>query len=271
MYGDALSFQGRFNEALQYYRDELAIFHKTADADPNDMNARMSLAGAFYDVGACLMRQGRLNDGLTLIRRARTIHEEVLARDVKSTVVLSILGEYRITEAETLAKMQRLRDALDNYSAARMIYDKILRLDAHNVDAQEMATAIDARIGTTLLAIEEPAQAGTTLAQAVKASEDATRAAFPDSEPIYTLAFAYSGLGDVASYLAARSEETNRRAKYWTEAKSWYESSLRVWRSIPNRQRFIDPNGFEIADLEPLQSALRRAVLNLERIGKHRS
>jgi tetratricopeptide (TPR) repeat protein len=268
MYGDGLSFEGRFRDALAYYRQELAIFQRLSEADPNDLNARISLGGSFYDVGACLMRQGKLMEALGLIQRARTIEEESIARDPKSTAVLSILGDYRMAEAETLVRMDQPARALESYRAAEAIYGKLVRLDEHNVDARVMAAAAEARTGATLLKIGELAQARQIFKEAIKASEPVVNSASPDHEALCTLAMAYAGLGNVASRFAVRSHDKAEQTAYWTEARSWYEKSLPVWEAIQNRHGFIDPNGFEIADPASVASALRQTTAKLQRISK---
>ena len=63
------------------------------------------------------------------------------------------------------------------------------------------------------------------------------------------------GLGDVAVYMADRIKDPIRRLSYRTEAKSWYEKSLRVWRAIPNR-RVISTDGFDAGDPAQVKSHL---------------
>jgi non-specific serine/threonine protein kinase/serine/threonine-protein kinase len=268
MFGDALSFHGRFPDALRYYREELMIFQRLSEADPNDVNARMSLGGSLYDVGACLMRQGRLVDALALIQRARTIENEIIAHDPKNTAAWSILGDYYLAEAETLIRMRQPARALESYRAAGAIYGKLVGWDEHNVDARVMATATEARTGATLLQIGELAQAQEIFRAAIQASEPLVNTASPDHEALNTLAIAYAGLGQVASRLAVRSHDKTEQTAYWNEARSWYEKSLPVWEAIQNRHGFIDPNGFEIADPAAVASALRQTTATLQRIAR---
>ena len=63
------------------------------------------------------------------------------------------------------------------------------------------------------------------------------------------------GLGDVAVYMADRIKDPIRRLSYRTEAKSWYEKSLRVWRAIPNRS-VISPSEFDVGDPAQVKSHL---------------
>jgi tetratricopeptide (TPR) repeat protein len=269
MFADALSFDGRFREALAYYREELTIFQKLSNADPNDLNARMSLGGSYYDVGACLMRQGRLGEALMLIQHARSVAEESVAVDPKSVVEWGALADCRIAEAETFGRMDQPSKALQSYRAARAIYTKLSRSDEHDVDARLMGAATDAKIAATLLQPGDLVPAQEIFRQAVEASEPAANAFPPNQEAQYTLAAAYAGLGDIASRFAVSSPNPAQRTAHWTEATSWYEKSLLIWRAIPNRNRgFIDPNGFDAGDPEVVASALRRSTAALQQIAK---
>ncbi len=171
-------------------------------------------------------------EALGLIQWAKTLEEEFIAHDPKSTAVWSILGDYRMAEAETLVRMDQPAKALESYRAAGAIYGKLVRLDEHNLDASVMATAAEARMGATLLKIGELAQAQEIFKAAIKASEPIVNSSSPDHEALNTLAIAYAGLGQAASRLAMRSHDKTEQAAYWTEARSWYEKSLPVWEAI---------------------------------------
>lgn len=54
---------------------------------------------------------------------------------------------------------------------------------------------------------------------------------------------------------------------YWREANSWYEKSLCVWRSIPNRS-MLSPSELDVGDPEQVAEHLATYKAALDKLRK---
>jgi tetratricopeptide (TPR) repeat protein len=105
-------------------------------------------------------------------------------------------------------------------------------------------------------------EAQETYEHAIQVSEHPATTTSPNLEAQYTLANAYSGLGDVAFRL---TRNTNARVAACREATSWYEKSITVWNNIPNRG-VISPAGFDVGDPAEVADHLARCKAMLDNL-----
>lgn len=247
MIGIVFETDGRFQSALAYFDLELATFKSRVERDPQDMMARSDLSEAYYDVGDTLVKMGKFKDGLTTIRMAIALDKELVSADPKRGALRTLLAQHRVAEAEALNKMGDAAGALQSYKEARSFYQSLAELDDLNLDARLNVSATDAKIAAIYLRLRQADDARETYLRALQVSEPPAAGNPPNLQAQYTSADAYSGLGDVAVYLADRTKDPVKQLSHRTEAKSWYEKSLRVWRAIPNRS-FISPSEFDVGD-----------------------
>ena len=255
--GGVLVMDGRFQPALASFREELAISESLSERDPQNQQARKDLTSSYYDVGGALMRLGRLGEGLAMIRSAIVLDKQLVSLDPKQAVLRSNLAQHRVAEGETLGRMGDAAGALQSYKEARSFYGGLARLDEQNLDARLNAAAADAKIAATLFWLGQFDEARETYRRALQVSEPPAGSNPPNQQAQYTLADAYSGLGDVAMYLAGRTKYPIKQLSYWREASSWYEKSLGIWHAIPNRS-VVSPAWFDVGD--PAQVANHLAV-----------
>ena len=257
--GAVLIMDGRFQSALTNFRQELAIFKSLSERDVQDIQARADLASAYCDMGGTLMRLGRLDEGLASIRRAIALDKQLIAFDPKHGAFRGGLAQHGVMEAETLIRTGDAAGALERYKEALSFYSGLARLDEHNLDARLNVAATDVKIAATLLRLGRVDEAHETYQRALQVMEPAasSNALNQNQQAQYTLADAYSGLGDVALYLARRIKYPIKQIYYRREAISWYEKSLTIWQAIPNRA-VISSAGFDLGD--PAQVANHLAV-----------
>jgi len=165
------------------------------------------------------------------------------------------LAQHRVAEAEALNRKGDAAGALQSYKEARSFYQSVAELDDLNLDGQLNVSATDAKLGATYFRLGQIDDARETYLRALEVSEPPAGRNPPNLQALYTLADAYSGLGDVAVYLAKRIKDPSKQLSHRTEAKSWYEKSLRVWRAIPNRS-VISPSEFDVGDPAQVKSHL---------------
>jgi tetratricopeptide (TPR) repeat protein len=175
--------------------------------------------------------------------------------DPKRGALRSLLAQHRVAEAEALNKVGDAAGALQSYKEARSFYQSLAELDNLNLDGRLNVSATDAKIAATYLRLRQVDDARETYLRALEVSEPPAGGNPSNLQAQYTLADAYSGLGDVAVYLADRIQDPIKQLSHRTEAKSWYEKSLRVWRAIPNRS-VISPSEFDVGDPAQVKSHL---------------
>jgi tetratricopeptide (TPR) repeat protein len=265
--GGVLVMDGRFQPALASFREELAISERLSERDPQNQQARKDLTSSYYDVGGALTRLGRLGEGLAMIRSAIALDKQLLSLDPKQAVLGSNLAQHRVAEGETLGRMGDAAGALQSYKEARSFYGGLARLDKQNLDARLNASATDGKIAATLFRLGQFDEARETYRRVLQVSEPPAGSNPPNQQAQYTLADAYSGLGDVAMYVAGRTKYPIKQLSYWREASSWYEKSLGIWHAIPNRS-VVSPAWFDVGD--PAQVANHLAVCKAA-LGKMKS
>jgi serine/threonine protein kinase/tetratricopeptide (TPR) repeat protein len=265
--GEIQLMDGRFQPALLNFQEELATYKSFAERDPQDLQARVDLGGAYYDVGDVLVKMGRFKDGLPMIRRAIALDQQLIPIDRKRGVLRSNLAQHLVAEAEALNKIGDAKGALQSYKEARGLYQSLAELDDLNLDARLNVSATHVKIGATYLRLRQVDDAQETYQRAVQVSEPPAGRNPPNLQAQYTLADAYSGLGDVAVYRAVRIKDPVKQLSHRTEAKSWYEKSLRVWRAIPNRS-VISPSEFDVGDPEQVRKHLATCKAALDKLKK---
>jgi serine/threonine protein kinase len=258
--GVTLLMDGQFDLALTNFHEELRVAQQLANRDPLDHNARGYLTAAYYDLAAALMRLGKLQEALINVRHAIAIVRDLIAVDPKQRVMQSNLAMYRVTEADILHRMHDEAAALRDYKEARGIYGQLARSDNRNVDARLNVAAAEVKIAATLVQLGRYDQAQRAYEDAIQVSEQPATATPPNLEAQYTLANAYSGLGDVAFHMP-RNTKTSVAA--YRAAASWYEKSTGVWNAIPNRA-VVSPAGFDVGDPWEVADHLARCKAMLE-------
>jgi hypothetical protein len=101
---------------------------------------------------------------------------------------------------------------------------------------------------------------------AVSLVNEAAKASHPNMQALYTLADAYTGLGDVE---ASRASDPRRkrgdRVQYWQQSETWYRQSAEVWRRVPEVGR-VSPDAFDCVPPAAVARRLCQAEANLQNV-----
>jgi tetratricopeptide (TPR) repeat protein len=241
--GFVLERDGQLPESVACFKEELAVLTKLFHSDTGNLQTRFDWMGASFNIAESLVRQGKADQALPLLKQSVSDEEQLIAMDPKRPEYRTWLAYFRVIEAKALVQLHRERQALANLQEARELYEGIARSDQLDVDEQLSTAATDAKIAAILLRMGDVDRARQIFQRAVEASEPASGGSDPKLQAQFTLADSYAGLGDVSSLLAAKAE-SQRQNGLSTDACAWYEKSLRVWHTIPNPS-LISPNGFD--------------------------
>jgi len=260
--GITLLMDGQFDLALTNFREELRVGQQLANHDPHDQGARGYLVYAYHDMAVALMRVRKFQEALTNVRQAIAIVQDLIAFNPKQIVMQSDLAMCRVTEADIMRGMHDEAAALQNYKEARGLYDQLAQSDQRNTDAKMNVAAADAKIAASLVRVGRYDEAQKSYRRAIQVSEPPANGTPPNLEAQYTMANAYSGMGDVAFHLA---RSTDPKLAALKEATPWYEKSIGVWNKIPNRG-VMSPAGFDVGDPGEVADQLARCKAMLEKL-----
>jgi tetratricopeptide (TPR) repeat protein len=236
--GDILLMDGQRANALENYRQALAMLAPMATADPQNALLRQDVAGTWSNIGRALVIEGKYADGLPALDRAVTSLERIAERDGALKEIPFLLGCSLIWRGEALLRAGKTGAALENFQSG------IARLmqAARGANSAGVGLAVAHTKAGSVLAVmgrTEDASAEYRKALAIVEQQPANLAAN------YAAGDAYFGLGSLSG-----------KRQSWREARQWYQKSADVMNKIPNPGA-VSPQGFFYHS--PAESA--RAIL----------
>jgi hypothetical protein len=95
---------------------------------------------------------------------------------------------------------------------------------------------------------------------------EATKASHPNMQALYTLADAYTGLGDVEASRATGSRlNPTDRIQHWQQSATWYRRSAEVWQRVPEVGR-VSPDAFDCVPPAAVARRLSQAEANAQKV-----
>ena len=207
--------QGKLTEALQAYRDSLAIAERLAKADPGNAGWQHDLAASYNKVGNVLVAQGNLAEALQAYRDSVVIIERLAKADPGNAGWQHDLSVAYNGVGDVLVAQGNLAEALQAYRDSVVIIERLAKADRSNAKWQDdLQYGID-RIGSLayrfVLAHD--------FARGLEAADQAISLA-PDKIWLYSnRAHALMFLGRVdearSIYLKYRGEKNLQSGKSW--------------------------------------------------------
>jgi tetratricopeptide (TPR) repeat protein len=224
--GRVLVAQGKLTEALNAYRENLAISERMAELDPSDAGWQRELAMAHGQVGDVLLMQGDLTRAEREYSNCSSILRRLVNSDPLHAVWQSDLSTTLASVGFVLEAQGRLTEAQAAHEAALAIRQRLAELDPGNAGWQSDLAVAHNRVGGVL-----EAQGRLTEAQAAHEAALAIRQRLAELDPGNAgwqsgLAVAYNRVGGVL--------EAQGRL---TEAQVAYEAAL----AISQRLAELDP------------------------------
>jgi tetratricopeptide (TPR) repeat protein len=132
----ALASGGKYDQALDHYRQATAIFQELSDRDPANARDRRSLSNGLRGIAEMLFVSRKEPESLDYFRKAVAIDEELSKHSpayAPSRIYLSH-GYKRI--AHILADDGKFKEALEYYDKAFAIREEMVEQDPNNLKAQ---------------------------------------------------------------------------------------------------------------------------------------
>ena len=145
--GDVLSAQGKLQEALEVYKQGLAIKKSLTDQDKSDQGRLRDFALSFEKVGDVLVAQGKLQEALETYEQQLTIAQQLSQQNESDNGLKASLSESYINVGDVLRKQGKLQDAMDAYQQSLAIAKSLTDRDKSNPVWQRDFAVSTQRIG----------------------------------------------------------------------------------------------------------------------------
>ena len=234
MLGDILLLNDDATGALRSYQEELRIVAPLAAADPTNAVLQYDLGCAHARVGNALAILGNQKSGVVMFNRAVYMFEAQLARDPAYTEPRYGLAASHIWMGEAFTRTGNTAQALQSYERG-LAGSEQLALHSEGTSTQAVCAGLRAKIGFLQAKMGKRDQASEEYQHALSIAESIASANPNILEAQYSLADAYSGLGELSQMQALYlSQPIEQQIRYWSEARSYFQQSLDVWQRIHN-------------------------------------
>jgi non-specific serine/threonine protein kinase/serine/threonine-protein kinase len=253
-YGDILLMDGNAEAARAAYDTAAAALEPLAQADPQNVELRLDVAGSDCRKGRLLVLAHRYKEALALLLRAAVVLESATVDGRAGEDSPEGPGSVYIWIGDAYAATGQTKWALDSYrkstSAAALIGTR--PLDATLLC--DIATGF-VKTGDALLSSGDLQAASAAYNKALSVVSAFSAPGYRNVPAFYVMADADAGLARIAATLARRTRLADQQRILWDKAREGYEKSLAVWTQIPNPAR-ISPSGFACGSPRDVERAL---------------
>ena len=140
--------RGKLDEALESYRDSLAIFERLAGSDRSNTGWQRDLSVSYIKVGDVLVAQGKLDEALENYRDSLAIFERLAGSDRSNTGWQRDLSVSYERIGDVLVAQGKLDEALKSYRDNLAIAERVAASDRNNAQWQNDLQHSTDRIGS---------------------------------------------------------------------------------------------------------------------------
>jgi len=243
--GNAYLMEGKFRDAIENYRAALEILKQTG-TDTRDALARVDFATTEALVGQAIAEAGDRSGGLAELSRAISSIEHESVLDPMHVEINRALGLLYVWRGQILARSGKFDAALADYRKTASIFGKIISADPQDADTSINLAAANTKIADTLVSAGDLIGALDAYRRAIAVAELHAHSVPPNVLAQYTVADAYSGMGNTFLHQAMQSRTPGNRVKQFTEAREWFQKSFQEWKQVRN-PGVMSPGGFDTA------------------------
>jgi tetratricopeptide (TPR) repeat protein len=175
-------------------------------------------------------------------------------------------ADLNTTAGDIASRKRNYRRALKYYETSIGVLSAVLSANAKNSGAGQRLAGTHNSAGRAQLGVLnfEPAEA--SFRKALSLVDQASKASHPNMQILYTLADAYTGLGDVeASHASDLRLKREVRVQHWQQSATWYRQSADVWRRVPEVGR-VSPDAFDCISPTAVARRLSQAEANVQKV-----
>jgi eukaryotic-like serine/threonine-protein kinase len=234
---------GNLREALANARKALGVAQKLNAADPRDVRSSISVVIDYSNLAGIISASGRLE-------AAKSATSQMLAALDKLTAIAPNNGELPGVQSSVYVTAGDVFSVAGDYERSSRFYQqgltilsKIHSQDPDNVDSALQLAGGYNQMGKLLAKKGDFAGAMDMFPKALALSEKEANSG-KNEESLYTVANAYTGLGDAEVARAGNASTPQTKSEHVVQARSWYERSLKSWGLI-REPSSLSPGGYD--------------------------
>lgn len=246
--GDIELMKGDIAAARSDFHHSRKLIERLAKLDSENKMLQSDLWVADYHDGRALAASGRNSEALKVLQRAFAGYENLhMENDVGPGP-----GAMQAWIGDAQAGTGNPTEALKSYekAAATLAVD-----EASYDDARCELAMVQAKIGNTLLKMGKLGEAENEYKKALDTAKVSFSLQHMDISALYAAADGYAGMGDVASAQARKTQSAATRSRLFSDARTWYEKSLDIWKQVPNSSK-LSGSGYA-TEADPKEIAQR--------------
>lgn len=160
--------QGRPAEALEPFRQALAIRRKLAVANPTNIELQQKLGWSHVDIARALMNTGKPVEALEEFRKAVAIAQKLADADLRNTWWTAQLAWFRNNTGRALDRQGRRPEAFAAIDAGLAVHQQLAESDPANIDYSRTLGWSHGYRGGARVRAGQPAEAAADLRKALE-------------------------------------------------------------------------------------------------------
>ena len=252
--------------AVENNMKDLALYQEIVRVDPKNALLQQGLAIAYMNTASSCSRAGKTATALDYSNRSLEIMRPLVSSAPEKSFRRGIFAAMLVARGTILTIANQTEAAIAEIEHGRSIYESLAKAGVTN---PANLAASNVKLGEAAMKAGHDLRAADSFHQALTIAEPLISTDPPDLDALYAAADAFSGLGALSVWRARGDLSSERQKSNWTEARSWYQSSLNTWHRIkhpnhtaPNSFHAGDPNAveLELKTVEEILAAGRRAT-----------
>jgi eukaryotic-like serine/threonine-protein kinase len=259
MKGDIRAATASANAALK-------LSTELAESDPRDAQSGVTIIEDYKLVADLESRTGRDRDASIHMEKAFVLVPKLVAQSPNDTEVQAMKADLNTTAGDIASRKRDYHRALKYYETSIGVLSAVASANAKNGGAGQRLGATHNSAGWAQLGLHNLEAAEASFNKAVSLVNEAAKASHPNMQTLYTLADAYTGLGDVEASRASDPRlKRDIRVQHWQQSATWYRQSASVWQRVPEVGR-VSPDAFDCIPPAAVARRLTQAEANMPKV-----
>jgi len=243
----------------------LRLSKELAESDPRDAQSGVTIIEDYKLVADLESRTGRDRDASIHMEKAYALMPKLVEQSPNDTEVRAIEADLNTTAGDIASRKRNYQRALKYYETSIGVLSAVASANAKNGGAGQRLGATHNSAGRAQLGLNNLDAAEASFKKAASLVTEVAKASHPNMQALYTLADAYTGLGDVESALASGPRLTrDARIVHWQQSAIWYKQSAEVWRRVPEVGR-VSPDAFDCIPPTAVARRISQAEANMQK------
>ena len=258
-------FKGDTPAALAAANSALSLSTELAGSDPRDAQSGVTRIEDYKLVADLESRTGRDRDASIHMEKAFALMPKLVAQSPNDTEVQAMKADLNTTAGDIASRKRDFPRALKYYETSIGVLSAVASANPKNGGAGQRLGATHNSAGRAQLGLHNLEAAEASFQNAVSLVTEAAKASHPNMQALYTLADAYTGLGDVeAGHASDPRLKRNDRLQHWQQSATWYRQSAEVWQRVPEVGR-VSPDAFDCVPPAAVARRLSQAEGNVQK------